>query len=319
MGQTSQGAGPSLDSGRRQRAAYQEAALAREYLARVNDGQTPSLEDFLRAVPEPMREGVFRRIDRELANRDTAQRDPHLRPQVRLTAAHEPSASAEEGGRMEVVDVVADAPEDRWVRAVRFLVPRALRGEFLPDLLADRQAMRANQTPTWRVNVASLLEIFVGLAQRVPLQSWPVEREPPAGPHRRLALQGWIAWRLFGPAVLLGKILGSYSLFGFGLLALVFALVSVGVVATSGRIAPGHRESRLLNGVLAGCLLAVVLVLTSGLATIAFIGLGTLFGWTWLSMAAGEAWVYSACLIACAISISGWVPGPWCRKRLVRL
>ncbi|MHC4931456.1 MAG: hypothetical protein ACYTGV_04620, partial [Planctomycetota bacterium] len=305
--------------GRRQRAAFEEAALAREYLARLDEGHTPSLEDFLSGIPEPMREGVFRDIDRELANRESATSDPHLRPQVQLTATHEPSAQDDQGGRMEVVDVVADAPEDRWVRAIRFLVPRALRGEFLPDLLAERQAMRASGAPAWRVNVASLLEIFVGLAQRVPLQSWPVEREPPAGPHRRLALQGWISWRLFGPAVLLGKILGSFALFGFGLLALVIALVSVGVVATSERIAPGRRESRLLNGVLAGCLLAVVLVLASGLASIAFIGLGTLFGWTWLSMAAGEAWVYFACLIACAISISGWVPGPWFRKRLVRL
>jgi hypothetical protein len=123
---------------------------------------------------------------------------------------------------------------DLWLRLFALLVPKEIRRQFLDDLLAERREMQERGVSRIRIELASFNEILNGIAQHVPLE--PMAAGVTVRPQlaERAAWIGWIAWRIAGPALLVGFLVGPAPLFWYGVCSLALAFTCVITVTVAG-------------------------------------------------------------------------------------
>ena len=283
-------------------------AFTKEFLKLRNEGWEPDLDEFLKRVPESLREEVFRQIDEALANPPEEQ-DPHLAPrtEVVVEAPETSKSAAEEPG-------VVTVPPARWlVRTLMRVVPADIREPFLYEWLAARHERLSLGMDRAEVSLLSALELLGGVAQHAPLRERAAERTA-SGAHP-LVRWSWKAWICTGPCLFAGTAFGSFALFGCGL-----ALLATAMTAALRHRDDAHEEAcTLCNAVLAGTTLAltttVLLLCVMASVVVASIALGGMpvvaFGFHVLSIL--------ATLATAAITVSTWAPEPWCPRLLVRV
>jgi hypothetical protein len=206
---------------------------------------------------------------------------------------------------------------DRWLGFLAVLIPGNIRHHFLADLLKDREEMRARGVSRVWTNLRSAWEIVNGVVQRVPLAPEPhgAPDTPAAAEHAATA--GWLAWRLCGPALFLGYMVGPAAVFWVGVTMLgvaVAALVTVACLSDN----LSELQTKLANGVLGGTVVILGFTLVFGVLTVALLALASVFSSVLLGSVAVKALVFVATASACGITASGWVPEEWYPKRLVK-
>lgn len=285
---------------------------ARLYLIAVRTGTAPALDDFLREVPEELRESVFERIDRALANPKT-DADP---PASREEPSRHPAAPPEAILRVDVAPAAVE-PRGLAIRCLARLVPGYLREEFVGSLLVLRRESREAGDPPLRRALATAKEFAAGIVQRAPLAAIPPE---PARPKQdRFSVAGRTVWRVAGPLPLLGYALGSLLPVFAGIAALGFSLGCVVRAASRRKWETEPDAVRLVNGVLG----SLVLILVAGVLLATFAGgllaLGSTLSLGWLAAGALHAFFSAFLGIVAITGASGWVPQPWTSRRLVRV
>lgn len=208
---------------------------------------------------------------------------------------------------------------DRWVKRFSVLVPREIREHFLADLIAERADMRVRGVPRWRMTLATLKELLDGAAQHAPLRPrLPTSHHEQPAIAARSAQVGWIVWRLSGLCLFAGLVSGVTPLFVAGVFMLAASFASVAIVAATGQAPLAELQGRLVTGVLVGTLTVLAATIAFGGFSVVLLGLAGLFGSVGLGKFAMGALVFVATSVACAVSVSGWVPEEWYPKRLVR-
>jgi hypothetical protein len=318
-------------------AAHRAASFAREFLALRDEGWDPDLLEFMRRVPEPLKEEVYETIDRALANPAEA-RDTHLLPEVEMVVVPPSEDEAPEAGSdidpepelepepepvEELRERVAPVPraEDRWVRAVGRILPYPIRHHMLAEILSTRQELRERAAWPLDVGLRTLRDLLVGLVQYAPLYEPPdiveVDDQPPAA--RRSAVAGWLAWRPAGPLLFLGALFGSGTLLALGGILLACAFACLAVVGACGQSPYTKPLARLLNAMLAGTVTALLVTFTCGVLALLLVIASAIFSFGGLATFSVTALLLvSSCALG-VITASGWSPRPWRPSRLVRV
>lgn len=302
----------------------QEQPYADQYLAAVAAGNAPTVETFLTEVPEELREGVFVRIDRALANLQVEETAPR-EPQREVIVVDSPAAAApapEAQGSGETTQPRPPAPvvsvrRERAIRWLAMLAPAYMRHEFLGSLLALRSEMREKGVPRLRNLLATTRELARGAAQRAPL-AWLPEKAVPAGADR---LTAWAraAWRVSGPLLLAGYVVGALPIFLGGLAAVAFALGCVFRAVARPGWDDAPDDVRLVNSVLGSLVVVLAAALLLGVPAGTLLALASYFSVEWVAFVAVNTFVFGLLTLIAAVSGSGWVPEPWTSRHLVRV
>lgn len=204
-----------------------------------------------------------------------------------------------------------------WVRRLVVFVPKDIRHDFVGNLHADCVELRAAGASRLKVSFAMALALLEGFAQHAPL-------EPAVtGTKDKPELAAWstgvgrISWRLLGPAVFVGYVLGSLPLFLVAIGLLMLSFTCLVALAVTGHNPLPEDQSRFMAGILGGTIAMLLTLLAFAIPTAVVIGLASLFSVTIVSALVIKAYVFVATLTACGITASGWVPREWTPKRLV--
>ncbi|MHC4134591.1 MAG: hypothetical protein ACYS0K_06370 [Planctomycetota bacterium] len=204
-----------------------------------------------------------------------------------------------------------------WVRRLVIFVPKDIRREFVGNLQADCHEMREAGASRLKVSLSMARALLEGFAQHAPL-------EPAVtGSSDKPVWAAWstgvgrISWRLLGPGLFLGYVLGSVPvlLSAVGLLVLSFACLVT--LAVTGKNPLPEAQSRFMATILGGTVATLLTLFAFAIPTVVLIGLASLFSVTLVSALAIKAYVFVATATACGITGSGWVPQEWTPKRLV--
>jgi len=204
-----------------------------------------------------------------------------------------------------------------WVRRLVIFVPKDIRHDFLGNLQADCDEMHEAGTSRLKTSLSMARALLEGFAQHAPL-------EPAVtGNSDKPELAAWstgvgrLAWRLLGPGLFLGFLLGSVPLIlgSVGLLMLSFACLVA--LAVSGKNPLPESQSRFMAAILGGTVATLLTLCVFAIPTTLLIGLGSLVSVPLISALAIKAYVFAATLTVCVITGSGWVPKEWTPKRLV--
>lgn len=292
-----------------------EIQLAEQYLAMLEEGAAPELEEFLLRIPRALREGTFQVIDAALANREAAPvEDDFVLPKEEVVLTARPTKD-----RSPQATHLTIRARDRWIGRLCLLVPGAIRHQFLGEILATRAELTERSVSPLLVNLSTILEVLRGLAQRAPLSESSAKGAEQTCSVRQAAIAGWVAWRVSGTALLLSLILGVGPLLWLGILSLFVAFTSLAIVVGTARAPWGHRVTRLVNGVLAGTVLVLTMTILFGLFAGLLFGLSAIFSLPWLAgIAFGMLGFVSLLSLSLATAV-GWAPEPWAPQRLVRI
>jgi len=204
-----------------------------------------------------------------------------------------------------------------WIRTLSLVVPRDIRHEFVGNVLADRQELAEQGVPRWRRNVALVRELLNGFAQYAPLNPLLTASSPKPDVAAQAARYGWLAWRVAGPAMLLGYLGGRWWLLGLGALLLVAAYAALVTLLLTAKSPLSEPQSRLIAGLLGGTLSGLLLVCVFGVLTIGFLALASLFDSGLIAAFAVRSLLFEALTVVACVTLSGWVPKEWTAKRLV--
>jgi hypothetical protein len=203
-----------------------------------------------------------------------------------------------------------------WVRALALLVPGDIRREFRADLEADRYEMCERGVSPLMMNLAAGRDLLAGFAQYAPLRPVVAGTSPKPRVALRAALGGWIGWRIAGPALLIGYVLGSTLLIVLGGLLLAGAFGCLVTVAATAENPLPPREGRLVAAILGGTLATLFLTLVFGVLTIGLLAIASIFSSGLLMGLAVKALVLVTTASLAGITGSGWVPEEYSPKRL---
>jgi hypothetical protein len=269
-------------------------AYVHEYFTLIEEGWQPDLHEFLRRVPDEMREEVFQAIDAACANPEEIAEDDHLLPATEISVESLP-------------------PAGLFGRIALGFVPKSIRSNFSAEWRSTRHERMVEGRTTLDVFRLGLGDILQGVAQHAPLREpHPDGGETPAHHH---AVLGWLAWRLSGVATLTGVVMGNAIVLIAGGLLLGFA------IAASVRCcyAPDEASRRLLNGVLGGTVVALAGLMVLGAVTVAAIMMSAVLGWGGLAAFAVRSLVVLGAFMMALVTASGWSPQPWWPRRLIRV
>lgn len=265
--------------------------FVREYVALVDEGWQPDMEEFVSRVPESLQEEVLVGIDAALANRDT-----------------EPLAESQPVAE-EIV--VHRTHPGRLLRLVGRAVPRDIRRHWLAELHGTLEVARECGLDRFEVFLLAAPEVLSGVAQHAPLQVGTLDPDNSAG--RRT----WWAWRAAGPLVFLGYVFESGWMLAAGGAALLFAFAMLVRFAREEPMPEMHL--RTFNGVAGGFIVGIAVLVLPSAVTAATVMCALAFGQAWMTAAAVHVLTLLAVSSLCAITASGWVPSPWQPRRLVRV
>jgi len=203
-----------------------------------------------------------------------------------------------------------------WVKAASLVVPGDIRREFTANLLADRREMQARGVPSPLVTFHTCRELLAGFAQYAPLRPLVAGTSPKHHVAERAAVGGWIAWRVAGPAFLIGYVLGSIPLLVLGGVLLAGAFGALVAVASTARNPLTPHQARHVAGVLGGTLATLLLIVVFGLFTIGILAIASIFSSGLLMGLAVKALVLVATASLAVVSASGWVPQEYDPKRI---
>ncbi len=182
---------------------------------------------------------------------------------------------------------------DRLVKPASSLVPWDLRMRFRKDLQQKLWELRrwgAFGPQKVRAVIAFVLN---GFAQHAPLHE----------PHPRAdgsARGGWLAWRLSGPLLLAGTVLGLPALLGTGAGLLIVGLLSLAT-----------NNVRLTNAVLGGGIVVLALAFLGGIATASLVTAALLAGSTSAASGAVAGLALWFTGVLATVTGSGWSPSQW--------
>jgi len=263
-------------------------AFVNQYIALLDEGWEPDLEEFLRRVPEPLQEDVFEQIDAAAANRGVEHQD-ELQPKAEVVLAHV-------------------APALTWLSRV---APKDIRHQWLGEAVVTRREARECGLPRFEVDLLTAEQVLTGLAQRAPLQMG--RPEPDNGAADRAVL----AWRFSGPALLAGHVFSSGWMSAAGVALFILAWAAVVWFARTEPM-PKSR-ARAFNAVVGGSVTALCLLILPGLSSGVLALGGLVFGHPGMAAFAIQAFVSVTMIVVCFITVYGWAPEPWEPKRLVRI
>ena len=204
-----------------------------------------------------------------------------------------------------------------WVRLLVVFVPRDIRHDFVGNMEADCHEMQEAGVSRLKVSLSMAGALLEGFAQHAPL-------EPAVtGSSDKPVWAAWstgvgsISWRLLGPGLLLGYLLGSAPILlsAVGLLVLSFACLVA--LAVTGKNPLPEAQSKFMAAILGGTVATLLTLLAFAIPTVVLIGLASLLSVTLVSAVTIKVYVFVATLTACGITGSGWVPEEWTPKRLV--
>ena len=204
-----------------------------------------------------------------------------------------------------------------WVRRLVIFVPKDIRHDFVGNLQADCEEMQEAGASRLKLSLSMARGLLEGFAQHAPLEPAVTGNADKPQLAAWSTGVGWIAWRLLGPGLFLGYVLGSVPLIlgSVGLLMLSFACLVA--LAVSGKNPLPESQSRFMAAILGGTVATLLTLLAFAIPTIVLIGLGSLFSVALISALAIKAYVFVATATVCGITGSGWVPQEWTPKRLV--
>jgi hypothetical protein len=203
------------------------------------------------------------------------------------------------------------------VKILALVVPGDIRREFTANLLADRRDMQARGVSPLLMSFALCRELLAGFAQYAPLRPVVAGTSPKPRVAERAGLGGWISWRIAGPALFIGYILGSTLLLVLGGLLLAGAFGCLVTVASTATNPMPESQRRLVASVLGGTLATLLLIVFFGAATMGVLAIGSIFSSGLLMGLATTALVLVATSSLAIITGSGWVPEEYDPKRLV--
>ena len=204
-----------------------------------------------------------------------------------------------------------------WVRRLVIFVPKDIRHEFVGNLQADCFEMQQAGASRLKMSLSMARALLEGFAQHAPL-------EPAVtGSSDKPEMAAWstgvgrFSWRLLGPGLFLGYVLGSVPvlLSAVGLLMLSFGCLVA--LAVTGKNPLPEGQAKFMATILGGTVATLLTLLTFAIPTAVVIGLASLFKVTLISALAIKAYVFVATATVCGITGSGWVPQEWTPKRLV--
>ena len=280
----------------------------RQYLDLVEEGAPPSLSGFLQGVPEALREEVFRSVDAALANRGAE--DAHLLPEVELVLVSSPPRDEVEGRRY-----VTLSPWDRRLACLGLLFPRRVRHEYVAEMLATRVDARAAGHGMVLAALRTVRDVVIGIAQHAPLQMLPAE----LGDRSPLASAGHMSWRLSGPALFAGCLLGSVALLTAGGLLLAVSLGCLIALAGYGLDRECRPEVAFANTVLGGSVAVLAVATFLGAATAVLVAMAAALDDPRVAAVAAKGLLLAVAALLCAVTLSRGTPEPWEPRRLVRL
>ena len=186
-----------------------------------------------------------------------------------------------------------------------------MRQHWLAEFTVSMREAREFGLPGFEIALLGTQEILGAVAQRAPLQMGTTQPENGLGWH------AWAAWRVAGPLALLGYVMQSGWALLAGGAALLFAFA---MLAWFAREEPMPKlRARTTNGVLGGLVCVIAILLVPGVIALGAVLAALAFGQTWIAVAAVHLLTIVAVVSLAAITASGWVPGPWQPKRLVRV
>jgi hypothetical protein len=204
-----------------------------------------------------------------------------------------------------------------WVRRLVIFVPKDIRHDFIGNLQADSDEMHAAGASRLKMSLSMARALLEGFAQHAPLEPAVTGSADKPELAAWSTGVGWVSWRLLGPGLFVGYLLGSVPLIlsAVGLLMLSFACLVA--LAVSGQNPLPESQSRFMAAILGGTVATLLTLFAFAIPTAVLIGLGSLLSLPWISEQAINAYVLVATLTACGVTGSGWVPTEWTPKRLV--
>ena len=204
-----------------------------------------------------------------------------------------------------------------WVRWLVIFVPRDIRRDFVGNLEADCREMHEAGASRLKMSLSMAGALLEGFAQHAPLEPAVTGSSDKPGWAAWSTGMGWVSWRLLGPGLFLGYVLGSAPLLLSAVGLLVLAFTSLVILAVTGQNPLPESQSRFMAAILGGTVATLLTLLAFAIPTVVLIGLGSLFSVALISALAIKVYVFVATLTACGITGSGWVPEEWTPKRLV--
>jgi hypothetical protein len=204
-----------------------------------------------------------------------------------------------------------------WVRRLVIFVPKDIRYEFVGNLEADTEEMQEAGASRLKTSLSLAGGLLEGFAQHAPLEPAVTGSSDKPQWAAWSAGVGRISWRLLGPGLFLGYVLGSLPLLlaGVGLLVLSFACLVT--LAVTGKNPLSEAQSKFMAAILGGTVATLLTLFAFAIPTVVLIGLASLFSVTLVSAVAIKIYVLVATATVCGITGSGWVPKEWTPKRLV--
>jgi hypothetical protein len=204
-----------------------------------------------------------------------------------------------------------------WVRRLVIFVPRDIRHDFIGNLYADAREMHEAGASRLKVSLSMARALLEGFAQHAPLE--PAVTGTSDNPELAAWSTGvgWFSWRLLGPGLFLGYILGSVPVILSAVALLVLSFACLVTLAVTGKNPLPETQARFMAAILGGTIATLLTLLVFAIPTVVVIGLASLFSVTLVSALAIKAYVFVATLTACGITGSGWVPQEWSPQRLV--
>jgi hypothetical protein len=204
-----------------------------------------------------------------------------------------------------------------WVRWLVIFVPRDIRRDFVGNLEADGQEMHEAGASRLKVSLSMAWALLEGFAQHAPLEPAVTGSSDKPGWAAWATGMGWVSWRLLGPGLFLGYVLGSAPLMLGAVGLLVLAFTSLVILAVTGKNPLPESQSRFMAAILGGTVATLLTLFAFAVPTAVLIGLGSLLSVALIPAVAIKVYVFLATLTACGITGSGWVPDEWTPKRLV--
>ena len=204
-----------------------------------------------------------------------------------------------------------------WVRRLVIFVPKDIRHEFVGNLQADCFEMQQTGASRLKMSLSMARALLEGFAQHAPL-------EPAVtGSSDKPEMAAWstgvgrFSWRLLGPGLFLGYVLGSVPvlLSAVGLLMLSFGCLVA--LAVTGKNPLPEGQAKFMATILGGTVATLLTLLAFAIPTIVVIGLASLLPDSPIAGWVITAYVFVATATVCGITGSGWVPQEWTPKRLV--
>jgi len=204
-----------------------------------------------------------------------------------------------------------------WVRRLVIFVPKDIRRDFVGNLQADADEMQEAGASRLKMSLSMARALLEGFAQHAPLEPAVTGNADKPELAAWSTGVGWVSWRLLGPGLFVGYLLGSVPLIlaAVGLLLLSYAALVA--LAVSGQNPLPESQSRFMAAILGGTVATLLTLFAFAIPTTVLIGLGSLFSLPLISALAIKAYVFVATLTACGVTGSGWVPKEWSPKRLV--